>query len=65
MNIIYTYIYIYIYIYISFLFFIYSISSREKELTQIRKISADKYSENKVHTLCIQKNLLMNFMSYR
>ena len=39
MNIIYSYIYIYVYIYIYtlFLFFMYKMSSREKELTQIRK----------------------------
>ena len=34
----------------------YNMSSGLKELTQIRKITAEKYSENKFHTLCVTKN---------
>ena len=39
-----------------FLFFtIYRMSSKAEELTQIRKITAEKYSKNKIHTLCVYK----------
>ena len=31
--------------------YIYKMSSEAKEFNQIRKITAEKYSENKIHTL--------------
>ena len=34
----------------------YNMSSGLEELTPIRKITAEKYSENKFHTLCVTKN---------
>ena len=30
-------------------------SSGPEELTQIRKLAVEKYSENKIHTLCVYK----------
>ena len=30
-------------------------SSGAEELTQIRKITDEKYSENKIHTLCVHR----------
>ena len=30
-------------------------SSKAEEITQIRKITAEKYSENKIHTLCVHR----------
>ena len=30
-------------------------SSKAEEITQIRKITAEKYSENKIHTLCVYR----------
>ena len=35
----------------------YKISSEEKQLIQIKKITSEKYSKNKVHTLCIYKKI--------
>ena len=32
-------------------------SSEAKELTQIRKITAEKYSKNKIRTLCAYKEI--------
>ena len=34
----------------------YNMSSGLEELTQIRKITAEKYSENKFYTLCVTKS---------
>ena len=31
----------------------YKMSSGPEELTQIRKLAVEKYSENKIHTLCV------------
>ena len=33
----------------------YKMSSGPEELTQIRKLAVEKYSENKIHTLCVYK----------
>ena len=35
----------------------YKMSSKAEKLTQIRKITARKYSENKIHTICVYKNI--------
>ena len=37
------------------LFYIYNMSRGAKELTQIRKITVEEYSKNKIHILCIYK----------
>ena len=39
--------------------YIYKMSNGVIELTQIREIAVQKYSESKVHTLRIYKNLLI------
>ena len=33
----------------------YKMSSGAKRLTQIREITVGKYSENKIHTICVNK----------
>ena len=38
-----------------YFFIMHNMSSGLEELTQIRKITAEKYSENKFHTLCVYK----------
>lgn len=35
----------------------YKISSEAKQLIQIKKITSEKYSKNKVHTLCLYKKI--------
>ena len=42
----------------------YKKSSEAKELTQIRKTTAEKYSENTIPYYVYTKNLLMNFLLY-
>ena len=39
----------------------YKKSSEAKELTQIRKTTAEKYSENTIHILCVYKKLTDEF----
>ena len=39
----------------------YKMTSEEKDLTQIRNITAEKYSENKIHTLCVYKKFTDGF----
>ena len=33
--------------------YVYKMSNEARKHTQIRKITAEKYSENKIHTLCV------------
>ena len=42
----------------------YEMNSETERLAQIRKITVEKYSENKVHTICVNKRGVMIFMSY-
>ena len=40
-------------------------SNEARKHTQTRKITAEKYSENKIHTLCVfKKKLHMKFILY-
>ena len=39
----------------------YKMSSEAKDFTQIRNINAEKYSENKSHTLCVYKKFTDGF----
>ena len=39
----------------------YKMTNEEKDLTQIRNITAEKYSENKIHTLCVHKKFTDGF----
>ena len=47
----------------SFLLFLYmyTMSSEEKDLTQIGNITAETYSENKIHRLCVYKKFTPGF----
>ena len=39
----------------------YKMSSEAKDLTQIGNITAEKYSENKIHRLCVYKKFTDGF----
>ena len=39
----------------------YTMSSEEKDLTQIGNITAETYSENKIHRLCVYKKFTPGF----